>query len=408
MDGDPNGLRNGVWAFAYANSQQFDHQVIHDIAHICSVISAMEIFMIDTIKFGTFITPSMRTRLRDKKALKALGVVVAGHNSYVPQPHSSDKLKVRRDPKSKLLWTELSPAYFFQRHNVFGSNRAQNLCLAAVQRLYEALGMQFDAEERKAVVEHRFQLRRLDLACSIRLNSQDEVTETLQLIHEQLHASGEEWTAFGTDDIESVYRGMRSTRVTDKFYNKLREIEARRRIPIDLPERDRILDFARGLLRYEVVFRGKELRRLGLDFADCWTPDLVRQTILNRLKLLNPQGAITQVILPGELQRMSRCSRTFGRIWAEGGDLRRHRQYPPVKRARSDLLRHGVDILRPKTAFNRIGLRDIFAPDNIYFFAPKALVNRGAIFGVKKTGQNRQPPKHPDASGAEGGGREVA
>jgi hypothetical protein len=208
------------------------------------------------------------------------------------------------------------------------------------------------------------------------------VAAAIEAIHEQLRAEGWGWAAYGVDDFESVNKQPASARIIDKFYNKYVELQTHG-IRAGVAGRERVLKLAQRLLRFEVVLRGKELKRLGLDYADKWTPALVKQFMLQRLGKLNLQGTIKGSVAAAELDGLNRCASTFYGLWVQGGDLRPFRRYAPLLRAREDLLDHGVDLFRRAGSGCEIALDELLTEDNAYFLAPKSLTREGLIFGVQ-------------------------
>ena len=216
--------------------------------------------MIDTIGFKMHVTDKVLARLKDECQLQQLGIkLYHGGYFFLKHPFGLANPRVNIDWVRRTLSVETSVVKFLQGHNIFGTNRVQFLCLSMAKQLYHQIGLSFTPDEIKIVREKRFQLNRLDLVCSYRLNSQSEVVDALEECFNHLRATGRNWSVYGKEGIETVYSGQSSTRVAEKFYNKYVEL-TRRQIPSTVKERDSLLEIAKKLLRYEVVFRGKELR----------------------------------------------------------------------------------------------------------------------------------------------------
>lgn len=340
--------------------------------------------MIDTAKPYFLITPLVFDTLQNPSALSAKGLKLYGGNKfYIKHPFGYENVAVRINLGKRVIWLETSLAKFVQGHNVFGSNRTEYLCLKVLEEIYRQIGLVFSEAERKLVRDKRIRLGRLDLTASFRLHSQQEVIDVLALIFEHMKTEGCTWGAYGIGNVETVYNLPNSTRLTDKFYNKYLEILIHK-IPFDVPERDRIIEFVERLIRFELTLRGKELSvRRGLScYADEWTPSVVRQVIMKRIKKLNFQGAIKQSLQVQKIVGLNKGEQMFYDLWVSGCDFSSSQvSYAPLNRARAAILSRGVDIFKSRASSTNIALNQILTADNAYFYAPKALANTEAIFG---------------------------
>jgi len=338
--------------------------------------------MIDTAKVYIHITDKMYERLHDSEELEAKGIKIYGNKCFLKHPHGMRNPAVNIQMANRLFCIESSLPKLLQGHNVFGTNRLHFMCLAVTKLIYQHLGLEFTPSERASVKKRRFRLGRLDITCSFRLASQNEVAAALEAVYEQLRAEGWGWAAYGVDDFESVNKQPASARIIDKFYNKYVELQTHE-IPVGVAGRERVLELAQRLLRFEVVLRGKELKRLGLDYADKWSPALVQQFMMQRLGKLNLQGTIKRSVAAAELDGLNRCTNMFHGLWSQGSNLRPFRRYAPLLRARQILLKHGVDIFRRAGSGCEIALDELLTQDNAYFRAPKSMTRRGLIFGIR-------------------------
>lgn len=328
------------------------------------------------------MTDSVFDRLVDDKALESRGIKVYGNRFYLQHPFGYKNPAVCFDLEKREFWTETSIPKLLQGHNVFGSNRLQYLCLEVARLIYNHLGLRFTRRERRQIEGRRIRLGRADTTCSFRMASPEEVPITIEACWEHLRAEGLDWSAYGNDDFESVYKQQHSTRITEKFYAKYAELMVKRHgIPDCVAQRPLVLEYAKYLVRFEVTWRAPELRRLGLEHADQWTPQIVRQIIMERLDRLNLQGAIRERLAPKHLDNLNKGDRVFYDLWAQGSNLRPNRHYSPLKRTRQNLLKHGVDIFRRPATGNDIALNELLTEENAYFVGPKGLTRRGAIFG---------------------------
>lgn len=345
--------------------------------------------MFDTVKPYYYISDMVCDRLSDDKALKRNDVKIYGNLFYLKHPFGYKNPEVYFNLESRKIWIESSFPKLLQGHNVFGSNRLEYLCIKVLELIFDQLGLKFSAHERHLVLNKRIDLGRVDTACSFRLSSPNDVTPVTEAFWEQLRAEGRDWATEGTDYFETVYHRKHSTRVAEKFYAKYCELQVRRRrIPEIVKMRDEIMEYARNLIRFEVTWRAPELRRIGLQYADNWTPEIVRKKIMDRLNQFNLQGQITQRLAPRHLDKLNKPAQTFYDLWTRGSNLSPYREYAPLKRVRRHLLKHhDVDIFRHPEAASSIALNEVLTEDNAYFVGPKALARRGLIVGVGSFGR---------------------
>lgn len=338
--------------------------------------------MIDTAKPKYYMTDLVFDRLQDVTAQERLGLKIYHNKFYLLHPFGHDNPKVFFNTEKRSLSFETSLPKLFQGHNVFGTNRLQFLCIEAIKLVYQQLGLRFSSEQRGEILARRIRLNRLDTTCSFYLGSPLFVANVAEAVWQQLRAEGFSWSAYGIHDFESVYNQQNSTRVTDKFYDKLRELMALKR-PYDAREWALIYRFVIGLLRFEVTWRAKELKDLKLEYADQWSPALVKEMITKRLTQFRFQGVIKERVEAPYLDDLNDSCHMYYSLWNEGANLRKHRYNRPLSRAREQILKqHQVDIYRTPRSGSDISLSALLNPEIAYFSAPKSLVTRGVIFGM--------------------------
>lgn len=338
--------------------------------------------MIDNCKFYARLTNAVRRALLLANEAEYPIVKIYRNHFFIKHPFQRDKIKVYFNLEREEIWLDESLPKILQGHNVFGSNRLEMLCLNVIKLIYSELGVKFTQEEEQKILEAGIRLGRLDITCSFWLESPEMVTQVLEYLYEHFRAEGKAWSAYGSNDVETVYNQQHSTRVTDKCYNKGKELAVKgRSIPATVPQRQRILEIARYLLRFEVTFRAKELVGLGLNYADCWNADQVKAELLTRIKQFKFQGVIRPRLDVEELPGLTDNYRTFYRLWADGANLRKHRKYRTLHRIRNKLLeQHQVDIYRRAKTGCPVPLREVLDPGCAYYSAPKSLLRSGAIF----------------------------
>ena len=334
--------------------------------------------MIDTCKPIVTMTKSIERVLRAAQTHPTPSVKVYGNHFFLPHPFGFQAIRVNFSLPKRLFWFETSLPKMLQGHNVFGSNHLERLCLAAIKLIYEHLKVRFSDEEARRILDARIRLGRLDITCSFRLKSPSMIDQVLEHLYEQFRAEGKAWAAYGKDSIETVYNQQGSTRVTDKYYNKGKELaQPGRGLPRTLANRQRILSIAEYLLRFEATYREKELRELGLNFADCWNTSQVRAELELRMHSHHLRGALSQTIPVAELHELAPNYSTFYGLWTDGANLAKYRQYRTLRRARQLILEHHrVDIFRrPKTGCS-ISLSELLNSSRALYGSPRWAMNK--------------------------------
>ena len=338
--------------------------------------------MIDTAKFEFFMVDAAYYMLERRGASIVGGVKLYGNRFYLKGEFSSSGARINFDLGRRVFWVELSLPKFLQGHNVFGTNRLVVLCREVVERVYGCLGVDLSRSQWEEIKTARIRLKRLDVACSFRVNSSGNVNAVLESLFEHLRAESVKWSAHGAAYTEAVYNRQRSKRVSDKFYNKHRELTANKIHPT-VKARDLLMKYAESIVRYEVTFRGPELKSLGLEFADQWNTKIVREIIesrINRLKLTQQFQSSDGFSRPVDLNDSSNM---FLDLWLKGADLHVYKNCKTLQRARFTLIdKCGVDIFKAADSQEWRDLSEILNPENAIFRAPRRLVKLGAIFGL--------------------------
>lgn len=352
--------------------------------------------MIDSCHFQAPMTPAVMRALRVALKANHPTIKLYGNSFYMKHPYRTEQIKVYFNLKRKRLSLEESLPKILQGHNVFGSNRLELMCLEVIKLIYAAIGVKYTPSEEGTIRKKGIRLLRLDITCSFWLVSPAMVEQLLELLYEQFRAEGKVWSAYGKVTIETVYHQQHSTRVSDKYYDKGKELIANdfQFLP-NVHERDRILQIARHLLRFEVTLRGKELASRKIErfnYADYWGVDQVKAELRARIQKFKFQGELRPKLEVTELAGLGENSRAFYGLWADGANLLKYRGYRTLDRVRESLLKsHKVDIYRPPKTGCPVALRDVLDPSRAYYSSPKSLVRSGAVFSP------RGPAKMTDA-----------
>jgi len=359
--------------------------VIHDIAHHflnelivqtsyrqappLAATQHTENIMIDTGKLYFHLTHTVLDHLEHPVLLHRRGIAIYGNTFYLPHPFGYPRLTVKFNVVQREINLETSLPKLLQGHNVFGSNDLHFLCIEVVKFIYRSLGLAFTGSERRSIESHRIRLGRLDTTCSFIMPTAEAVNAILEECCEQFRSNGRVWSAHGRNDYETLYNQKESQRVSDKFYCKFAELLVRRhRIRDSVAFKNEIMSLATNLLRYEVTWRSKELSRLGLNYADLWDRAMVKGMMAKRLEQLDFQGSIKVQLTRHEIDtlKLNRRDTALYGMWRQGTNLRVHRNYSVVHKARESLREHGVDIFRQLGSASEYSLKEMLTAENAF------------------------------------------
>jgi II/X family phage/plasmid replication protein len=235
-----------------------------------------------------------------------------------------------------------NPAKWLQGHNLFGSSHPIKLVYRVMRRLVPLLRLTPTLDDRRAWVYGNYDLLRVDATRMYDLGSNAEVVRFLSGAAVVAKGRYQKASAFGSD---TVYIGQKSSRVTVKFYNKLEEVLTRGHMLPDTltpEERQMLLEFAEGQLRYELTLRSKELAERGLRSASAWSSDTADRLLDERLGKIQLNDALRlaeDVVgeLPPKLVPIYDA-------WRAGRDLKQLYAKNTFYRYRRQLLAYDIDI----------------------------------------------------------------
>lgn len=239
------------------------------------------------------------------------------------------------------LYLSGNPVKFIQGHNLFGPSDPVRLFFDAGWEVRKAIGLFPSAQTWQAndFVGPRF--TRIDLTRSFRFPTAGAARSWLR----DCAASARSRHKGGVATDGTVYFGKGSERWTLKAYHKGDEVHAPgkgHRVPDELPHREKLLEWAQGVVRFEVTIRSKELEKLDLTR---WDPLAVWQLYFDKItwnqnaQMVEPD--MLEVELPVRLQGVLA-------LWRDGADLRRRMTTRTFYRVRAELLKSvGVDVASP-------------------------------------------------------------
>ena len=228
-----------------------------------------------------------------------------------------------------------NPAKYLQGHNVFGSDDVRGLASATLQKVSQVLPISlppnFSLDECK--------LTRVDINYSFATGSR---SNTLAWINAAEKYGNLQHRGKGMMKGTSVYWGKKSRHWSLKAYAKGEELEAKNHgLPVDLPRRTSIKDFADDLLRVELQLR-RQLKTLDLKRIGQWKPEIVPQIFMLHLDKLSLTGTLR--LEQKDVASLPNAVRMTYIAWQSGQDVRGILSRRTFYRHRRQLLPYGVDI----------------------------------------------------------------
>lgn len=258
----------------------------------------------------------------------------------------SAAVTVRRFPYDNSLEISGNPAKFLQGHNLFGSDDLPGMSLAFCTAVCDRLGYRLTPAELEALHAGQVTLTRVDVTQSWNVGSLSRALNVIRSLADSgifAHRGRGSMTQEGT-----VYWRQKSRYLASKAYSKGHEIRAHK-LPLDLAERDRLTEFAAGLVRFEFTLRSMWLKRKELHIVQNWptlsaTPEALHSELMADL-------SVTDAEIPGdELESLPASLRVIYAAWKAGTDLRRTLPRSTFYKRRKQLLEYGIDLaaLQPK------------------------------------------------------------
>lgn len=241
---------------------------------------------------------------------------------------------------------------FFQGHNLFGTDDVHGLVWEFMRWLALTHGSEADAPMVYPTVDDvqnwkagGYTLSRIDVTDSYKLPTRSDVLAWLRAAEQTAHLShrGRGQLVKGS----TLYFGKNSRRWSLKLYAKGQEIESNAGDQPALASLPQVRAWADNVLRAELVIRGMELKRHGLETGTAWLP--IDGVPFDAVAMLRGKlGAMTMTTirtLPDEvMDALTGAQRSAYLAWVAGNDLRQVMSRPSFYRLRAKLLPHGVDV----------------------------------------------------------------
>lgn len=342
--------------------------------------------MIDTIKFQAPIPKALRNAVlakhKDNPAINYRHILEKVQTSF-------GRFTIKIFIREGYMEMELSPAKHLQGHNVFGTNRLDQLLYGVMKLIYAHFGVQYSKREHAIYIQQGFTILRIDLTASFLVGLQAKVVNTMNLLRQHLLILGQNVVLHETPKgVETVYIGKSSSRSSVKFYNKYLELlnknkgngKAAAAIKA-LPYYADIVNYAEKVVRFEFTIRARKLTSKGWESSLAWSGSMVRELLEEKLCKL---GLSAQLIaeLPAEVvSDLNEVKRKKYVRWAEGDELRKILHPATFTRDRKFFLTHRLDIARTHAQTPKgVVLTSRLSTEKMRITYPKRFVETGAVF----------------------------
>jgi hypothetical protein len=183
------------------------------------------------------------------------------------------------------LLAELSIPKYLHGHNVCGSNNMKEQ-LALV---LNSFGTHFGSSTISTAAD-RAELLRVDLAMNLMIDPGVTPEAALHVLHDVLHGEGRSLKVFERNgEIQSLYINPSARDQHIKWYSKRRELQLRQ-IPSEVPQHDRLTEWAQKALRFEVRLNRPALKVYDLTKVSEWSGARAREILKDTLEQLCISG----------------------------------------------------------------------------------------------------------------------
>jgi II/X family phage/plasmid replication protein len=238
----------------------------------------------------------------------------------VPGKHQDKNLHALHFPSKEILVLEGSVIGYTQGHNVFGSCDVPSLVLDGHKAMHNSGAFKLSKEDRQRVQDgDGLELKRLDFGVNLALQEDISATRALvELAHEMVN-KGMNTSTYGYG--ETVYRNQYSQSSAQKFYDKAKELVDTKGLPANLANRDAILNFAKSIIRCEIVLRYPKLKSMDMTKPRECTFALLKSELENAFGRLNLKRSVRAGLSALDLREVQHKYRTTYRCWEHGDDL---------------------------------------------------------------------------------------
>jgi len=239
-------------------------------------------------------------------------------------------------------------AKFLQGHNVAGSRDIKLLLLKSFQKVYNIYFEHLEGWSSKEQTEARiskgdFDIRMVDINQLYDVGNDESVESWLHAAEMRCRTR----TGRALKDKGTVYLQKHSRRWAIKFYNKLREISAKKKSH-RLPEELRglgIEQWLKGKLRAELRLMSLELKELGIRKGSHLTEQVIERLFQKYMGRLEMNTKFS--LIDAEMVNLPRVVQSTYLLWRQGCNLREMLPKNTYYRHRKILNETGIDINFP-------------------------------------------------------------
>lgn len=321
--------------------------------------------------FGDVIN-NIKTKTNDERAYRKEFALKNGTSS----------LMVKSGGNGKHIKVSGNYANFLQKHNIFGSNNLRGLAADVFVLVTSKLGISYTNAEMQNVIDGNFVIKEVDIAGNFRSKNRNEAHLIIREIERHWRDLNKNVSNYG---VETVYLNQYSTDLSLKFYDKRKQLSDCP-LPKGIPQRDRLLKYAEGLVRAELTFGAAELKRRGLDKGSNWTVGIAKTLLNDEIAESGIHGSIKRLLLPAEYDELPRHLQITYRLWLHGDAPKSILEEQTYRNHRNALKLRGIDVsqAQPKGRIVDVDIKSLLSPDNMLNF-PKFAKECGLVhIPVKK------------------------
>ena len=282
----------------------------------------------------------------------------------VPGDHHEKNLHIQHFPSKDILVLEGSVIGYKQGHNVFGSCDVPSLVVDAHKATHKGKCFLFSTEDQQRVRGgESVEVKRLDVGVNLALPENVSATRALvELAHEMVD-KGMNTSTYGYG--ETVYRNQHSQSSALKFYDKAKELTDNKGLPANLPNREAIMDFAKSVIRCEVVLRHPKLKAMEMTRPKDCTFALLKSELENAIGRMNLKRRVRAGLTALDLREVKLMYHTTYRCWEHCDDLETLLEPKAFKRQAAYFAERGINLNeKPSIDGKEYLLGDIFTLSN--------------------------------------------
>ena len=243
--------------------------------------------------------------------------------------------------RSAFLHVDGNPAKFLNGHNVVGIRDITILVDMCISKIFAELNWLYTKPLKETILNGDFKVTRIDINDYIEFNSESDAL-AWQMAAESVATSRQgKFVRKGT----TIYMGKHSRRVSLKIYSKYLELTQAKKghsLPIALPHKQQLLDYAEKKLRIEATFRSLFLKDLGLNQAKDLTPQKLGELYAQQVGKLEMNAQVK--LQPYEEMDLPRAVMGTYMLWKDGARLKDILPHNTFYRHRKILKEHDIDI----------------------------------------------------------------